>query len=201
MRVELETQYGGTQISLPADDGKTIDCMFIPGIAENEDADLPTIIYCPPNAMLYEVLLVDDEWLHFYRDLGINLFVWNYRGYGRSQGNPNPAKIYDDAELIVEYLRSQTNFRISQKIGAHGQSLGGAVAAHLARHCSLDFLLIDRSFSSLDSVVKASYGKLAFVTLKVLSLFSWNFDTTENYIYANTYKVIASDPNDDLIPD
>mmetsp|Transcript_5508 Transcript_5508/g.5237 ORF Transcript_5508/g.5237 Transcript_5508/m.5237 type:complete len:173 (-) Transcript_5508:306-824(-) len=153
----------GVNITLDSEDGKKIDCMFIPGISQNpehegnEEYSLPTMIYCNPNAMLYEYLQYDDEWVDFYRNLGINLFVWNYRGFGRSTGSPTPAKMYEDAEMIVEYLRNERG--INQKIGAHGQSLGGPVAAYLGRNCNIDFLFVDRSFSEIDMVVETSYGK------------------------------------------
>jgi hypothetical protein len=65
----------------------------------------------------------------------------------------------------------------------------------------MDFVFIDRSFSSIDKVVEHTYGTLAQYTLKFLTFFGWEFDATKNYIYADTYKVIASDPRDELIPD
>lgn len=122
LRVELETTYKGVQITLEADDKKKIDCMFIPGLTSDpshegrEDLALPTMIYCSPNAFLYEAFQFENEWLEFYRNLGINMFVWNYRGYGRSEGSPNPAKMYEDAEMIVDYLRNQRGIRKSKKL-------------------------------------------------------------------------------------
>lgn len=113
LRVELETAYKGVQITLTSDDGKDIDCMFLPGLTEDEshegreEMELPTIIYCSPNAFLYEVFQHENDWLDFYRNLGINMFVWNYRSYGRSQGSVGPSKMYEDAEMIVDYLRQQ----------------------------------------------------------------------------------------------
>lgn len=89
----------------------------------------------------------------------------------------------------------------SIEIGVHGQSLGGAVACYLARHCNMDFVFIDRSFSSIDKVVERSYGRFLQYSLKFLTFFSWEFEATKNYIFANTYKVIGCDPKDELIPD
>jgi len=48
--------------------------------------------------MIYEALQYDDDWVDFYRNLGINLFVWNYRGYGKSTGSPSTSRMYEDAE-------------------------------------------------------------------------------------------------------
>lgn len=81
-----------------------------------EEIVLPTMIYCSPNAFLYEAFQFENEWIDFYRNLGINLFVWNYRGYGRSEGTPHPSTMFSDAEMIVEYLRGQRGIRNSKKL-------------------------------------------------------------------------------------
>jgi hypothetical protein len=188
--------------------------MFFPGISQDpanqgkEEHVMPTMIYCGGNAMFYENWQFDSDWLDFYRNNGINVFAWNYRGYGGSEGSPNPSKMYDDGEMVVEYLRNNRGIQQSKvcianfiEIGVHGQSLGGAVAAHLARNCNMDFVLIDRSFSSLAKVVEYSYGRIANILLNILTFFTWKLDTTNNYIYANTYKVIAYDPKDEVIPE
>jgi pimeloyl-ACP methyl ester carboxylesterase len=112
LRVELETTYNGVQITLDSEDNKKIDCMFFPGIARDpadegkEEFVMPTMIYCGGNAMFYENWQFDSDWLEFYRGNGINVFAWNYRGFGSSEGSPNPAKMFDDAEMVVEYLRN-----------------------------------------------------------------------------------------------
>ena len=62
-------------------------------------------------------------------------------------------------------------------------------------------MFVDRSFESLQSVVEASYGRIASGLLKILSFNSWKFHSTKNYIYANTYKVMGCDPQDALIFD
>jgi len=64
--------------------------------------------------MLYEAFQYDDDWVDFYRNLGINIFVWNYRGFGRSTGSPNPKKMYEDSELIIEYLRNERGIHQSK---------------------------------------------------------------------------------------
>jgi hypothetical protein len=50
----------------------------------------PTMIFCNPNAGYAEFLYYQSEWLDYYVNNGINMFVWNYRGFGLSEGNPTP---------------------------------------------------------------------------------------------------------------
>ena len=47
--------------------------------------NVPTMVFCNPNASVYELLSMQSEWLEYYINLGVNLVVWNYRGYGRSK--------------------------------------------------------------------------------------------------------------------
>ena len=59
------------------------------------------------------------------------MVLWNYRSYGKVKGQPKPERIVKDGEIIIEYLRREK----SGLIGAHGESIGGAIAAQLARSC------------------------------------------------------------------
>ena len=59
----------------------------------------------------------------------------------------------------MNYLRTQKSIT---KLGVHGESLGGCIAVYLAKECVLDFLIADRTFSSLPAVVFFNYGKLAY---------------------------------------
>jgi len=74
------------------------------------------VLFCNPNAVFYEYLNYQTEWMNFYtRVLGMNMIVFNYRGYGRSDmsgsskfwqkylGVLNPHDVVQDAEIILEY--------------------------------------------------------------------------------------------------
>ena len=77
LRVELETTYKGVQVTLESEDGKKIDWMWIPGLVSDpsfeghEDQFLPTMVYCSPNAFLYESFQFENEWFKFY------LYIFN----------------------------------------------------------------------------------------------------------------------------
>jgi len=67
----------------------------------------------------------------FFRDIGLNLFVVDYRGYGFSTGQPSVANLMGDAETIHHFLQSNV-----QRPGLlpllMGRSLGSGPATHLA---------------------------------------------------------------------
>ena len=51
-----------------------------------------------------------------------------------------------DSERVFDFLKSNMNLK---KIGIHGESLGGMIASHIAETRKVDFLCVDRTFSSL----------------------------------------------------
>ncbi len=61
------------------------------------------------------------------RDLGLNVFAYDYRGFGRSEGRPTEQGTYRDAEGALRWLNYR-GFPNGQVI-AHGESLGGGIAA------------------------------------------------------------------------
>lgn len=68
--------------------------------------------------------------------------------------------------------------------------MGGLIATHLARKGLVDFLFTDRTFSSLDEVPVYSMGLWAKYAIKFFTLWK-NLDSTDDYIFANCYKVMA----------
>mmetsp|Transcript_30098 Transcript_30098/g.29351 ORF Transcript_30098/g.29351 Transcript_30098/m.29351 type:complete len:111 (-) Transcript_30098:819-1151(-) len=109
------------------------------------------MICCNGNGGFAEYFQYQSDWLDYYIKWGVNVFVWNYRGYGLSKGTPSPQKIKEDSEFVASFVRMKL-CSPGVKLGVHGQSMGGMVAAHLARKGLVDFLMVDRTFSSLESV-------------------------------------------------
>jgi fermentation-respiration switch protein FrsA (DUF1100 family) len=79
--------------------------------------------------------------------LGVNVLALDYRGYGKSEGAPDEAGIYLDAETAYRYLSEIRQFQ-PKDILVSGQSLGGAVAIHLASRHQCGGLIVESSFTS-----------------------------------------------------
>jgi hypothetical protein len=91
MRIELEERFNGKQITVKSFDLTEIDTMFIPALtAQGHFEDLPTMMYCNPNAGYYEFTHYQSEWMDYYISMGVNVILWNYRSYGRSKGRATP---------------------------------------------------------------------------------------------------------------
>ena len=78
---------------------------------------------------------------------GVNVFVFDYRGYGRSQGRPSEEGTYRDAQAAYRWLR-QKGFA-GTNIIAFGESLGGGVAAELAVRETVGGLVLQSTFTSI----------------------------------------------------
>jgi uncharacterized membrane protein len=70
----------------------------------------------------------------------------------------NPSDVMKDAEVVLEYATEkyimEPGDEIKQKIIVHGESLGGMSASYVSmkKNLSVDFVFVDRTFSSLDAV-------------------------------------------------
>jgi fermentation-respiration switch protein FrsA (DUF1100 family) len=94
----------------------------------------------------------------FHR-LGLSVFLIDYRGYGKSQGDfPSESRVYEDAQLAWDYLVKQRGIKPSQ-IYIYGHSLGGAIAIDLAvRHPEAAGLIVEGSFTSARAMVDFQAG-------------------------------------------
>lgn len=82
----------------------------------------------------------------FHR-LGLHVFLFDYRGYGRSGGRPDETGLYRDARAAWDHLVHARGLRPRQ-IVLFGRSLGGVVAAHLAAEVQPAGLILESTFSS-----------------------------------------------------
>lgn len=95
-----------------------------------------------------------DKMMAFHQ-LGLNVFIIDYRGYGKSEGTPTEQGVYQDAESAYEYLISREDLD-SKKIIVYGESLGGAVAIDLATKRSIAGLIADSTFTSVPAMASES---------------------------------------------
>jgi alpha-beta hydrolase superfamily lysophospholipase len=110
---------------------------------DNPTADY-TILFAHGNA---EDLGMVQPFLEEMRKAGFSVFAYDYRGYGTSNGMPGESKGYEDVVKVYQYLTEELKIP-SERIIAHGRSLGGAFAIQLASQKPLGGLVIESSFTS-----------------------------------------------------
>lgn len=108
----------------------------------------------------------------FLRDSPGNVLALEYRGYGHSEGKPSEAGLYRDADAAYNYLVNVKHID-PKTIISFGQSLGTAVAAHLAAQRQVGAIILEAPFPSA-----ARLAKLIFRFFPGLSLLvRGQFDT------------------------
>jgi uncharacterized protein len=106
----------------------------------------------------------------FLRDIPANVFAVEYRGYGRSMGRPTEEGFYRDAETAFKYLVS-TRGTDPKTILSFGQSLGTAVAAHLAAQHEVGEVVLEAPFPSAARIARRIFWFLPGIGLLVHSQF------------------------------
>lgn len=86
------------------------------------------------------------EKIKMLRETGLNIFIIDYRGYGRSEGKPFEKGLYCDAKAAYEYLL-HTRGIPPGKIILYGESLGAAIAIDLAAKSEIKAIILEGAFS------------------------------------------------------
>lgn len=127
-------------------------------------------------------------------EMGLNLFMIDYRGYGKSDGDASEENMYDDATAAYHWLINEKHYRPDQII-IFGRSLGGAVAIELATREKCRSLLVESSFTSIYDMAR----KL-FPYFPVKFLLRFDFDSLDRIGRTACPVGIVHSPEDDVIP-
>jgi hypothetical protein len=84
---------------------------------------------------------------------GVSVLLFDWRGYGKSEGSPSESGLFRDAIAAYDFARSQTKLDIVP----YGESLGGPYAAYVAAHRKVRCVIIENSFASLGAMGNALY--------------------------------------------
>jgi len=123
---------------------------------------------------------------------GVNVFVFDYRGYGRSGGKPSEEGTYRDAQAAYQWLRQQ-GFPDTNII-AFGESLGGGIAAELAARETVGGLVLQSTFTSITNM-----GAELFPWLPVRWLGTIHYDTRSKLPRLKVPVLVMHSPTDELI--
>ena len=95
-------------------------------------------------------------------NMGYDLIISGYRGYGKSSGTPSEKGIYIDAGTVLNYAVNILNYK-HEDIYIYGRSLGTAVAVEVSQNIDLGGIILITPFTSSDDFIKEkSIGLLSF---------------------------------------
>ncbi len=132
------------------------------------------------------------------RSTGLNVFIFDYRGYGDSTGGPPREKLlYEDAERAWKYLVAERNIPPAN-IAIYGHSLGGSVAIDLAsKHPEAGALITE---GTLTSIADRADGSLYAAYLPVRLILTERFDSISKIGSIHLPKLILQGEADTMAP-
>lgn len=166
-------------------DGVKINGWFIP----QPDAKY-TLLFCHGNAgniagRIDKIILL--------RETRLNIFIIDYRGYGRSQGRPSEHGFYLDAKAAYDYLLNRRNIKPEQII-LYGESLGTAVVVDLASKEKVRAVILEGAFSSGRDMAGRIYPFLPTF------FFSNIFDSIAKIKKIDASKLFIHSRSDEIVP-
>ncbi|MDZ7762119.1 MAG: alpha/beta hydrolase [Desulfovermiculus sp.] len=181
----LGLEYEDVWITTP--DDIRLHGWFVPG----PQSGRPTALFLHGNAGNISHRL---DMLDIVYRLGLNCLLVDYRGYGQSQGSPSEEGMYTDAAAVWRWLVESKGVP-PEDIVCWGRSLGGPVAARLARDKDPGALIIESTFTSMPELGQKLYP---FLPIKMISRFSF---PTLNYIQDLSCPLLVVHSEDDnLVP-
>jgi fermentation-respiration switch protein FrsA (DUF1100 family) len=134
------------------------------------------------------------ESLRIFYTIGLSTFIFDYRGYGDSQGKTTEQGTYQDAEAAWLYLTKERQFHPSDII-LFGRSLGGAVAAWLSAKQKPRALIVESTFTSVPDLAAELYP---YFPARLLSRF--NYNTIDYLQQVKCAVLVVHSPDDDIVP-
>jgi len=150
------------RVSLQVDGGLKISAWYIPVAKARK-----TVLFCHGNGGNLSHRL---DTINLLNELGLNCFLFDYRGYGDSQGRPSEKGTYADAAAAWDWLTEKKGVE-PEDIVIFGRSMGGAIASKLARKVNPAALVVESAFSSYVELGKKCYP---YLPVKHFSKFEYN---------------------------
>ncbi|HEY6876943.1 MAG TPA: alpha/beta hydrolase [Polyangiales bacterium] len=126
-----------------------VEVWFLPGRGVTAATPGPLLVFAHGNGELI------DDWpqlLAPYRELGLSVLLPEFRGYGRSAGQPSEAALVRDFEHALQNALADP--RVDGRVVYHGRSLGGGVVCALARRHPPKALVLESTFTSVADVAR-----------------------------------------------
>ncbi len=132
---------------------KSADGLLLSGWYIPADSSKPTLLFCHGNGgnMMHRL-----DSINILYNLGLNCFVFDYRGYGSSEGKISEEGTYLDVRAAYKWLTEEKKVSPDDII-IFGRSLGGSIAAQLASKVQAKALVVESAFTSYVDIGRKFY--------------------------------------------
>lgn len=151
----------------------------------------PVVLFCHGNAGNISHRL---DWLELFHDMGLAVFLFDYRGYGQSRGTPDEQGSYLDAQAAWDFLTNSKRHS-PKSVVIVGESLGGPIAAHLAKNVSSGALILVSTFTSAPDLAGKFYW---YLPVRLLARF--HYPTAEYVALVRAPTLVIHSRSDEIVP-
>jgi len=177
-------------VFIPVENGQRVNAWFFPLEPAAQPTRHPVFLVCHGNAgNIADRLDLAQSLLA----VGASVLLFDYRGYGRSDGRPSEENTYRDAQAAYRWLRDK-GFPPDLIID-YGESLGGGIASELALREPVAALVLHSSFTSIPDI-----GSELFPFLPVRLIGHIKYNTLAKLPRIHVPVLVVHSRNDDLIP-
>lgn len=127
-------------------------------------------------------------------DLGLDVFIFDYRGYGKSEGEPDEDGLYADGAAAYDFLVGEKKIS-ADNIILFGRSLGTAVAVDVATKRSVRGIILESAFTDAKAM-----AKIIMPYIPVGSLISARFDSIGKIRSINVPILFTHGDRDTIVP-
>ncbi len=175
------------QVQFITDDGLKLHGWFLPSAGPSRG----TLLFFHGNSGNISHRL---DSLRIFNSLGLAVLIFDYRGYGQSEGQPSEQGSYRDAEAAWNYLTDRKGIP-ADEILLFGRSLGGAVAANLASRHPSKGLILESTFTSIPDLAAELYPMFPARWLS-----RYRYDTHALLPAITTPLLVMHSREDEIIP-
>ena len=178
-------------VQLTTEDGVALHGWLIPAARDRTEERPSTLLFFHGNA---GNISHRRDSIDIFNDIGLDVLIIDYRGFGRSEGSPSERGLYQDAAAAWRWL-TQTRGIAADEIVIFGRSLGGAVAIQLAARTEPAALIVESSFDELGSVADEHYPLLS----RLIPL-RYRFPSAEQIAAVRCPVLVLHSQDDHIIP-
>ena len=174
------------EVTFKSKDGLRLSGWYVP--AKNSEF---TVLFCHGNGgnMAYNL-----DGVNLFYEMGLSCFIFDYRGYGNSEGVPSEEGTYLDARGAYKWLTEEKK-TLPCNIILFGRSLGGSIAAYLASRVERASLVIESGFTSYVDV-----GEKFYPYMPVRMFAKFGYSTVDYTKKVHCPLMIIHSREDDIVP-
>ena len=113
------------------------------------------------------------NYIEKFYELGFSILIFDYPGFGLSNGVPNENSCIKCGDLFYKYLIDKKNF-LCKNIIFYGESIGGSIATSVANIYNIKYLILQSTFTDIKEIIKN------IVSFNIFMMDNIGFETLKN---------------------